>query len=38
MLCVSRLEGCAGMAAIESYTSVVFIRPGGVRWHGCYRE
>ena len=32
------LEGCAGMAAIESDTSVVCIRPGGVRWRGCYRE
>ena len=32
------LEGCAGMAAMESDTSVVCIRPGGVRWRGCYRE
>ena len=32
MLCVSGLEGCSGMAAIESDTSVVCIRPGGVRW------
>ena len=38
MLYLSGLEGCAGMAAIESDTSDVFIRPGRVRWHGCYRE
>ena len=38
MMCLSGLEGCAGMAAIESDASDVCIRPGGVRWHGCNRE